>query len=162
MTDLSYPTPAHLQLEPSILVSTLRGEETEECVAILDRVLSVAKARLNWLGEQPASGLRTWPGERTEVVIAPSSEVLNGGFGGAAGMVTVLARIGRAAGINLRLLDATPPLPGILNEDRPPVYSLNTFGGSMVLRATASEPEIDTVTFHEISVQELMAMAENS
>jgi hypothetical protein len=149
-----------LDLEPEILVSTLRGEDPRECTADLDRVLTVARARMRYLAEQ---GARRWEGEKTVVIIAPSSEVLDWGSGGAENLaiVEVLARVGRSAGVSLRLLDANPQVPQTtVDGETRRVGSLTSFGGSSLLRAHVGDEGVQTVSFHPLSPSEMADLAE--
>lgn len=145
-----------LELEPEILISGLRGEGPEQQLPVLDRVLGVMKARASMLA---ASNQRLWDGEPTVVVIVPSSEVLNNWQLG--DCVQVLARMGRAVGIHLRLIDAAPPLREADGE-HPSIYPLSCFGGSAILRQFAAAEELRNVTFHQLSPYEMVELAENA
>lgn len=144
-----------LELPEEIMATRLRGEEPEAVVAVLDHVLTVVQARCRNLAQR---GLNKWDGPKTVVVIAPSSEVFSGDYR-AVELAQVLARIGRAAGVALRLIDAAPPLfPG--DDVKPPFWPLNVMG-SVILREFVTAPEIEDVTFHQLSPREMVELAEN-
>jgi hypothetical protein len=145
-----------LELEPEVLISGLRGEGAEQQLPILDRVLGVMKARASML---VASGQRHWDGEPSVVVVVPSSEVLSHWEIGDS--VQVLARLGRAVGIHLRLIDAAPPLREAEGE-QPAFYPMACFGGSTILREFAAAQEVGNVTFHQVSPREMVELAENA
>jgi len=145
-----------LELEPEVLISGLRGEGDEQQLPILDRVLGVMKARASML---IASGQRHWDGQPTVVIIVPCSEVLNHWQVGDS--VQVLARMGRAVGIHLRLIDAAPPLREAEGEV-PAIYPVACFGGSAILREFAAAQEVGNVTFHQLTPREMVELAENS
>lgn len=145
-----------LDLPEEITASRLRGEDSDAVVEVLDYVLTIVKNRQHHL---VAKGLARWDGPRTVVVIVPSSEVFNDHR--AIELAQVLARIGRSSGVSLRLIDATPPLPGALDGQGAPVYSLAAMG-STILREFAAAPDIETVTFHQVSPREMVELAENA
>lgn len=148
-----------LELEPEITISRLHGEDIDACVALLDHIVSVMKSRARWLADQPfVKGQYGWTGERSVVVIVPCSEVLEDHR--AVSLVQVLARTGRATGIDLRLIDAHPPLREG-DEVHPPLYSLAVFG-SAVIQAMAGDPDVKNVTFHQVSPYEMVELTENN
>jgi hypothetical protein len=144
-----------LDLPEKIVISRLRGEDLQGSVEVLEHVIKVTQLRGRDLADR---GLRLWDGPKTAVVIVPSSEVFAGDYR-IVQRAQVLARIGRASGIALRLIDCTPPLRQA-DEDGPAVYSLTTMG-SAILRDFAGS-DVDTVTFHQVSAREMVELAENS
>lgn len=142
----------HLELPPEITVAAYFDEDADLAVQQLEHVAAVVKARH---GALASADQREWPGEKTTVVIVPSSAVLRDHR--AERLVQGLARTCRVAGITLRLIDVATEIRSSI-EDRM-VYPSNHFG-SVMIRQFALDPEIRHVTFHALKPSEMVQMAE--
>jgi hypothetical protein len=145
-----------LDLPEEITISYLRGGDPDAAVETLEHLVEVTQHRGRHLAGR---GLRLWDGPKTVVVIVPSSEVFASDHR-IVQRAQVLARIGRACGISLRLIDVTPPLREA-DRNGPAVYSLAACG-STILREYINSSELATVSFHQVSAREMAELAENA
>lgn len=143
----------HLHLDPEILVSGLRGEDSAAALPILDAVLTTIRQRLVDLSQR---NLRTWDGPAAVLVIAPSSVVLKDWR--VADTAEALVRLARPAGVSVRLIDVLPPLRHD-NEGRP-IYPIAAFGGSAVIREFSNDGGLPVVTFHQVTPAEMTDLVE--
>lgn len=118
-----------------------------EAETILKSILHAARARAS----------AGWVGEPSTITIVPSSEVL---LHLPADLLLTLARIGRSAGVRLRLLDVLPLITWTGFDE--PVPSLAAAGQSTALRKFLADPEVDWVSYHVLTPSEMVMMAEAS
>lgn len=137
-------------LNSEILLSSLHGESADDHKRILDAIIDMVHGRNAQLA---AAGERQWQGDGITVLVCPSSEVLHSHDVGR--KVAVLARLGRKAGVSLRLVDALG-----LSSSSPTEIHLGAFGLDPTLRAMAADAEMKHVTYQQISVTQLIEMAE--
>lgn len=142
-----------LNLPAEIVVSTLRGESRKNAAAMLTALAAVMRDRSNHLA---ANGLTAWDGEPTTVLILPSHDVFR--YDEAVVQAELLARMGRKTGIHLRLVDAIPPMN--MGADKMPLWAIQSFGGSRMLRDFAGDPSLTQVTYECVTAAELTALAE--
>lgn len=140
-----------LNLPGEIVVSTLRGESRNTAAAMLTALAAVMRDRSQHLA---AKGLRAWDGEPTTVLILPSHDVFRHDI--AVVQAELLARMGRCTGIRLRLVDAIPPM----DLSGKPLWALQSFGGSRMLRDFAGDDTLTQVTYEYVTAAELTALAE--
>jgi hypothetical protein len=140
-----------LDLPPQIVVSTLRGESRNTAAAMLTALSALMRDRANYLA---AEGLHGWVGEPTVVLIVPSHDVFR--HDASVVQAELLARMGRTTGIHLRLVDAIPPM----ELGSRPLWALQSFGGSRMLRDFAGDDSLSHVTYEYVTVAELTALAE--
>lgn len=135
---------SNLNLPERVVLSTLHQLDAAEARLILDQVTRVAR-------ERHESG---WAGEPTTLVIVPSSEVT--GLCGVTERLQALARLGRKAGVQLRLIDVLPPL---LQHDGMVRHSILACG-SIWLREFVDDPATSHVTYHQVSAAEMCTLTE--
>jgi hypothetical protein len=129
-----------------LITSPNYGMLSDEALAQAERARALCRARAQLLAE---TGESSWGGPPTVVTVAPSNEVLLESL--AADKITWIARVGRAAGVLLRLIDVTGTTP-----------SLENFGGAAVLRAMAnlgSQPDGNyPVVWSAVTREEIQAI----